>query len=231
MVTASVTVPIFANHGGHLDAHPVLEGSSGYTQLTLSGEANSLILLSALDQEAKSVTLKDNPFEDVLHKTIVSHSKGFGSNLIVMSDTKNGRDLLKDEDELMCHQKGLFQCGQFCYHFLDICDHQCQCADCQDEYGCGGGNQKRTTFSSFICWSLIFDILFFLCQIGDMSLQPESSPTLKSQRSNGFWKVISMPSNGSLNLRIPFEVNGRLYLIANTLGTSGIASLGTYLRI
>ena len=64
-----------------------------------------------------------------------------------------------------------------------------------------------------------------------MSLQPESSPTLKSQRSNGFWKVISMPSNGSLNLRIPFEVNGRLYLIANTLGTSGIASLGTYLRI
>ena len=61
-----------------------------------------------------------------------------------------------------------------------------------------------------------------------MSLQPESSPTLKSQRSNGFWKVISMPSNGSLNLRIPFEVNGRLYLIANTLGTSGIASLGTY---
>ena len=72
---------------------------------------------------------------------------------------------------------------------------------------------------------------FFLCQIGDMSLQPESSPTLKSQRSNGFWKVISMPSNGSLNLRIPFEVNGRLYLIANTLGTSGIASLGTYLTI
>ena len=61
-----------------------------------------------------------------------------------------------------------------------------------------------------------------------MSLQAESSPTLKSQKSNGFWKVIRMPSNGSLNVRIPFEVNGRLYLIANTLGTSGIASLGTF---
>ena len=162
MVTASVTVPIFANHGGHLDAHPVLEGSSGYTQLTLSGEANSLILLSALDQEAKSVTLKDNPFEDVLHKTIVSHSKGFGSNLIVMSDTKNGRDLLKDEDELMCHQKGLFQCGQFCYHFLDICDHQCQCADCQDEYGCGGGNQKRTTFLLYVGFAFLTYFFFFV---------------------------------------------------------------------
>ena len=35
-------VPIFAHEQGHLDAHPVLVGHSGYTQVTISGEPNSI---------------------------------------------------------------------------------------------------------------------------------------------------------------------------------------------
>ena len=78
MVTASVTVPIFANFGGHLDAHPVLEASSGYTQLTLSGEANSLIMLNAINEHAYKSVMEDNPYEEVMQETIVSHSNGLG---------------------------------------------------------------------------------------------------------------------------------------------------------
>ena len=180
MVTASVTVPIFANFGGHLDAHPVLEASSGYTQLTLSGEANSLIMLNAINEHAYKSVMEDNPYEEVMQETIVSHSNGlgFGNNLMVMSDTKNG---LKDEDKLQCLEKGRFQCGQLCYHFLDICDHRCQCLDCQDEIDCGGG---------------------------EMSLEATSTPVLKSQKSNGFWRVVkvSIPRQGGPGVQVCFWI-------------------------
>ena len=75
----------------------------------------------------------DNPYEEAMQETIVSYSNGHsGTNLIVMSDSKKG---LKDEDQLPCQDKGLFQCDQICYHFMDICDQKCQCSDCQDELG------------------------------------------------------------------------------------------------
>ena len=35
-----------------------------------------------------------------------------------------------------------------------------------------------------------------------------------------------MPANGSLSLRVPFHKDGRLFLLANTLGSRGISSLG-----
>ena len=91
---------------------------------------------------------------------------------MVMSDTKNG---LKDEDKLQCLEKGRFQCGQLCYHFLDICDHRCQCLDCQDEIDCGGG---------------------------EMSLEATSTPVLKSQKSNGFWRVVKVSLDKIGNLII-----------------------------
>ena len=53
-VSASVTVPIFAHEQGHLDAHPVLEGHSGYTQVTISGEPNSMVLMKATELHGKN---------------------------------------------------------------------------------------------------------------------------------------------------------------------------------
>ena len=53
-ISASVTVPIFAHQQGHLDAHPVLEGHSGYTQVTISGEPDSIVLLKATEHQAKA---------------------------------------------------------------------------------------------------------------------------------------------------------------------------------
>lgn len=53
-ISASVTVPIFAHAQGHLDAHPVLVGHSGYTQVTITGEPNSMVLMKATEQHAKA---------------------------------------------------------------------------------------------------------------------------------------------------------------------------------
>ena len=36
-----------------------------------------------------------------------------------------------------------------------------------------------------------------------------------------------MPSNGTLNLRVPFTTQGKLFLEASTLGTRGVANLGS----
>ena len=44
MVTSSVTVPIFAHNAGHLDAHPVLEGQSGYTQVSITGKIQYIFI-------------------------------------------------------------------------------------------------------------------------------------------------------------------------------------------
>lgn len=57
-ISASVTVPIFAHQQGYLDAHPVLEGHNGYTQLTISGEPNSLVLLKATELNCHNRLLK-----------------------------------------------------------------------------------------------------------------------------------------------------------------------------
>ena len=129
-----------------------------------------------------------------MHKSIVSQSNGLvGTNLLVMSDRKTG---FQDEKNLKCSDQGLFECEesnqenlQKCYNFLDICDGKCQCANCQDELKCGG------KFKS--------------------SEQLFSSPTLKNQRSTGFWNVVKMPPNGTLSLKVPFHTDGRLFLQAN----------------
>ena len=197
-----------------LDAHPVLEGSSGYTQLTLSGEPNSLIMLNALNQDI--LGQDNNPYEEVMHKSIVvSQSNGLvGTNLLVMSDRKTG---FQDEKALKCADQGLFECEeglnqknlQKCYNFLDICDRKCQCPNCQDELKCGGGGDGHH---------------------GGNFKSPEelfSSPTLKTQKSTGFWNVVKMPPNGTLSLKVPFNTDGRLFLQANSLGTKGIAALGS----
>ena len=54
-----------------------------------------------------------------------------------------------------------------------------------------------------------------------------SSPTLKTQRSTGFWNVVKMPPNGTLSLKVPFHTDGRLFLQANSIGSKGIAALGS----
>ena len=36
-----------------------------------------------------------------------------------------------------------------------------------------------------------------------------------------------MPPNGTLSLKVPFHTDGRLFLQANSLGTKGIAALGS----
>ena len=100
---------------------------------------------------------------------------------MVMSDTKNG---LKDEDKLQCLEKGRFQCGQLCYHFLDICDHRCQCLDCQDEIDCGGG---------------------------EMSLEATSTPVLKSQKSNGFWRVVKVSRDKIRNFVISIDLYSKIF--------------------
>ena len=83
---------------------------------------------------------QENPYEEVMHKSIVSQSNGLdvGTNLLVMSDRKTG---FQDEKTLKCTDQGIFECEeeegqdqnhpQRCYNFLDICDGKCQCANCQ----------------------------------------------------------------------------------------------------
>ena len=203
MITASVTVPIFAHNGGHLDAHPVLEGQSGYTQVSITGEPRSLVMLKAINEDLKNRLLfhDDNSgyYED---GQIVSHSNLAATSLLVMTDSLKS---ITDESKLSCKQRGLFQCPsrQKCYDFLDICDGHCLCHDCSDEADCGGQSGLEG------------------------QIQPQASPFLLEQASNDFWRVLQVPKNGTLTLKVPFNTQGRLYLTANSLGTRGVASLGT----
>ena len=202
MITSSVTVPIFAHHGGHLDTHPVLEGQSGYTQVSITGEPRSLVMLKAVNEDLQNRLLfHENSYGD--EQQIVSHSNLAATSLLVMTDSVKS---ILDESKLSCKQRGLFECSlrQKCYDFLDICDGHCLCHDCSDEADCGaalGGLEGQ--------------------------MQPRASPFLLEQASNDFWRVLQVPQNGTLTLKVPFNTQGRLYLTANSLGTRGVASLGT----
>jgi hypothetical protein len=208
IVSASVTVPIFSYVRGHLDALPVMEGNSGYTELRLVGEPNSFVLLNAMEASLKSRLIDDKyPFDPVASADTTINSNGLTSpNLIVLLDRpeksfgggKNSGD--------KCSDRGLFQCSRSeqCYDFLSICDHVCDCpgpGDCSDELNCGGSERNMEAFAS---------------------------PVISEQSDNDFWKVVRIPTNGSLSLRIPFlGVNGRLFVSANAIGTRGVANLGS----
>ena len=65
-------VPIFAHEQGHLDAHPVLVGHSGYTQVTISGEPNSIVLMKATELYTKKrqVYGTENDFKNIMEDSI-----------------------------------------------------------------------------------------------------------------------------------------------------------------
>ena len=196
MITSSVTVPIFAHSPGHLDAHPVLEGQSGYTQVSITGEPLSLVMLKAINEDLKNRLSIQNEYES---DQIISHSNVAATSLLVMTDSQKS---ITDESKLDCKQRGLFECShQECYDFLDICDGHCLCHDCSDETDCGsslGGQEPQA-----------------------------ASPFLLEQASNDFWRVVQVPGNGTLTLKVPFNTQGRLYLTASSLGRRGVASLGS----
>ena len=50
---------------------------------------------------------------------------------------------------------------------------------------------------------------------------------LSESAFNDFWRVFKLPSNGTLNLRVPFSTQGKLFLEANSLGSRGVANLGS----
>ena len=50
---------------------------------------------------------------------------------------------------------------------------------------------------------------------------------LSESAFNDFWRIVKLPSNGTLSLRVPFsETQGKLYLEANSQGFRGVANLG-----
>ena len=65
-------MPIFAHEQGHLDAHPVLVGHSGYTQVTISGEPNSIVLMKATELYTKKrqVYGTENDFKNIMEDSI-----------------------------------------------------------------------------------------------------------------------------------------------------------------
>lgn len=118
-----------------------------------------------------------------------------------MTDSKD-RSLSLDEQTLTCHEKGLFSCQapKRCYNFLQICDQICDCPnDCTDESQC------------------------------KESFQTVQSPILLEHASNDFWRVVKLPPNRTLSLRVPFATRGKLFLQANSLGSRGVATLGSRL--
>ena len=203
-ISASVTVPIFGHEKGHLDAHPVLEGNSGFTQVLISGEPNAYVLLNAMEQDEwlrGRGSYLDWGFDEVTENIIISHSNGrvSATNLIVMSDS---RDSFDDASDLACEDRGLFACSAIlsdCYSFLEICDGTCHCNDCIDEHRCGGQSEPTTS---------------------------AASPVLTEVAFNDFWRVVKLPPNGTLSFRVPFAKHGKLYLGANALGSRGVFDLG-----
>ena len=158
---------------------------------------------------------------------VISHSNGLSSaasNLIIMTDsaTIGGLEAISEaanstssieHDEHNCNERGLFECtgtrtsqSSQCYSFLEICDQICQCSpDCTDEALCNSGQDKKS--------------LRFL-------RQNSQSAFLLEQEPNDFWKVVRLPANGTLSMRVPFKTQARLFLEASSLGSRGVSNLG-----
>ena len=68
-----------------------------------------------------------------------------------------------------------------------ICDSRCDCSDCSDENEsfCRNENNLKGLLDT---------------KITGIS----SSPTLEELTGSGFWKIVKIPSNGSVAFRIPF---------------------------
>ena len=68
-----------------------------------------------------------------------------------------------------------------------ICDSRCDCHDCSDEDKkiCRDQNSQKSILDTKI-------------------LGIRYSPTLEDLGRSGFWKIIKIPSNGSMSFRIPF---------------------------
>lgn len=163
-----------------------------------------------------SFTGNGNEFQSIMEDSIISHSNGFSSavpNLIIMTDSSDNFHRRRRHGAghpqkgaanhtSSCNFRGMFQCTKVdeCYNFLQICDHICDCSnDCIDE------NQCLETFPS----------------------SSETSLVLEESAFNDFWKVVKLPSNGTLSLRVPFATQGKLYLEANSLGSRGVSNLGS----
>ena len=69
-----------------------------------------------------------------------------------------------------------------------ICDSRCDCSDCSDE-------------NELFCKSKNSDYKRLL---DTKILGISSSPTLEALTGSGFWKIVKIPSNGSVSFRIPF---------------------------
>ena len=191
-----------------INAHPVLEGNSGYAHISISGEPNSILALaaSAADQRERfSPEFSLNTFEDrnlQVQNGIPFPGKLDAKNddqLIVLSD---GGDL--SDDDVSTTTRGRRRLpgnmrptaatpNEACAVDVVKCDGTCQCATCEDESEC----QNR-----------FFRLI--------------SSPTLNELKPTGFWKVVRIPGNGTVSVRVPFTSHGRVAISAMSIGTRGI---------
>ena len=92
-----------------------------------------------------------------------------------------------------------------CYNFLQICDHVCDCIE-----GCIDESQCLETLPP-----------------PQWAEKSQNSLVLSDCAFNDFWRIVKLPSNGTLSLRVPFATQGKLYLEANSQGFRGVANLGS----
>ena len=240
IVYATLTVQISSRQFTRVRAHSVMSGNDGYSEILLSGEPQSTVAFSS---KLPSYSWEDGRKRSYNRHEVDTMSKTFNRDFSIKQDMvfltdgsnfqpninspsrNNGLNLKASQPHYcqLINSRNELENLSVESEFVEetrVCDSRCDCNDCSDENEvfCGKGNYYKRLLDK-----KIYGI--------------SATPTLEELSRSGFWKIVKIPSNGSISFRVPFMGGPHKQLELNSISVrsrglailpSKLVSVGAY---